>query len=365
MLPARTANRMVSAMREISSAAIARVSAVHSISISQCFLVLCSLLPAFMVSGCATISAGNSAAGPAAAVVSVIPAEINFKSVVVGQKNSQTLQITNTGTKKVDLSALHISGANFSLQSAKAPIVLAPGNNLTMTVLFAPSARATEKGALTISSPDLKAPLSVPLLGSGEEPAPALQASPSSINFGSHALNSSAFQNVTLTNTGNIGLTVNSVSIVGVGYSITGLSAGVSLSPGQKLEFQVWFHPTTSGTSAATLVANVSSLPSPLKLAASGSATISSTASPTPASSHSVTLNWNPSSSSVSGYYVYRGGASGGPYSRISSAVVTTPNYLDSSVLSGGSYFYVVTAVGTGGLESPFSNEVSADIPNP
>ena len=365
MLSARTANRMVSTMREISSAAIARVSAFYSISISQCFLVLCSLLPAFMVSGCASSSAGNSAASPAAAAVSVTPAEINFKSVVVGQKNSQPLQITNTGSKSVDLSALHISGANFSLQSAKAPIILAPGNNLTITVLFAPSAPATENGAFTISSPDLKTPLSVPLLGSGEEPAPALEASPSSINFGSHALNSSNFQTVTLTNTGNVGLTVNAVSIVGVGYSITGLSSGVSLSPGQTLQFQVWFHPTTSGTSAATLVANVSPLPSPLKLAVSGSATISSTGSPTSASSHSVTLNWNPSASSVSGYHVYRGGASGGPYSRISSAVVTTLNYSDSSVLSGGSYFYVVTAVGTDGLESPFSNEVSADIPNP
>src|SRR5579863_5715674 len=352
-------------MRGISSPAIARVSAAHRISISQCLLLLCSLLPAFIAAGCATVSAGNSAAGPSAAVVSIIPAEINFSSVVIGQKNSQPLQIANTGAKNLDLSALHISGASFSLQSAKAPIVLAPGKNLSMTVVFAPSAATTENGALTISSPDLKAPVSVPLRGSGEKPAPALQVSPSTINFGSHALNSSAFQNVTLTNTGNVGLTVKSVSVVGAGYSITGLSAGVSLSPEQNLEFQVWFHPTTSGTSAATLVANVSSLPSPLKLAVSGSATLSETASPTPASSHSVTLNWNPSSSSVTGYHVYRGGASGGPYSRISGGVITTLNYLDSSVLSGDRYFYVVTALGTDGLESPFSNEVSADIPNP
>jgi hypothetical protein len=350
-------------MHRISSPVLARVSPVRCISISQCLLVLCSLLPAFIVSGCATVPAGNSAA----AVVSIIPAEINFRSVVVGQKNSQTVQITNTSTKNVDLSALHISGANFSLQSAKAPIILAPGNNLNMTVVFAPSAAATEKGTLTVSSPDLKAPVSVPLLGSGEKPAPALQASPSTIIFGSHTLNSSAFQNVTLTNTGNVGLKVNSVSVVGVGYSITGLSPGVSLSPEQRLEFQIWFHPTTSGTSAATLVANISSLPSPLKLAVSGSATNSSSASPTAASPHSVTLNWNPSSNSnsVTGYHVYRGGASGGPYSRLSGAVVSALDYLDSSVLSGGRYFYVVTALGTDGLESPFSNEVSADIPNP
>jgi hypothetical protein len=352
-------------MRGISSQSRPALFVPRRVRTAICLPSICVLMCAVIFAGCASVSAGNSAAGPSAAVVSIIPAEINFSSVVVGQKNSQSLQITNTGSKNLDLSALHISGASFSLQSAKAPIVLAPGKNLSMTVVFAPSAAATENGALTISSPELKAPVSVPLLGSGERAAPALQVSPSAINFGSQSLNSSAFQNVTLTNTGNIGLTVKSVSVVGAGYSITGLSSGVSLSPEQKLEFQVWFHPSKSGTSAATLVANVSSLPSPLKLAVSGSATVSSSASPTPASSHSVTLIWNPSSSSVTGYHVYRGGASGGPYSRISGGVITTLNYLDSSVLSGDRYFYVVTALGSDGMESPFSNEVSTDIPNP
>jgi centrosomal CEP192-like protein/HYDIN/CFA65/VesB family protein len=319
----------------------------------------------FIFGGCASVTAGNSAAGPAAAVVSIIPAEINFRSVVVGQKNSQTLQITNTSTKNLDLSTLHISGANFSLQSAKAPIVLAPGKILNMNVVFAPANEAEENGAITIASPELRAPIRIPLVGSGEKPVRALQVSPSIINFGTHTVNSSAFQTVTLTNTGNISLTVNSVTISGAGYAITGLSPGVSLSPQQRLEFQVWFHPFFTGNFAATLTANVPSLSSPLKLVVSGSATSTSVTSPSSTSTHSVTLDWNPSGSPVAGYHIYRGGQSGGPYSRLSSAVISTLNYVDSSVLSGGRYFYVVTALGTDGLESPFSNEVSAEIPNP
>jgi hypothetical protein len=351
-------------MRVTSFPALIRGLAARCFRTSNCLLVVGALIPTFVFSGCATVSPGNSTANPAAAVVSVIPAEVDFKSVVVGQKNSQTVQITNTSNKNVYLSALRVSGANFSLLSAKAPVLLAPGNNLSMNIGFAPSTTAAENGALTISSPDLKAPLSVPLHGSGEKPAPALQASPTNINFGSRAVNSSAFQTVTLANTGNVRLTVNSVSVLGSAYAITGLTAGVSLSPEQKLEFQVWFHPTVTGSSAATLVANLTLLPSPLKLAISGSANVSSTAAPTSASSHSVTLNWNPSTSSVAGYLVYRGGASGGPYSRMSGSTITLLDYKDISVQSGH-YYYVVTALGTDGAESPYSNEVTADIPNP
>ena len=322
---------------------------------------MCSVIFA----GCASVSAGNSAAGPTASIVSVVPAEIDFKSVVVGQKNSQTLRITNNGTKNVDLSSLHVTGSSFSLLSAKAPVVLAPGKTLNVNVVFAPANEAQENGAVTIASPELRAPIKIPLAGSGEKPVRALQSSPSNINFGTHTVNSSAFQTVTLTNTGNVALTVNSVAISGPGYAITGLSPGVSLSPQQRLEFQVWFHPSVVGNSTATLTANIPSLSSPLRLVVSGSATNTSVTSPSSSSTHSVTLDWNASSSSVAGYHIYRGGQSGGPYGRIDNSIVYSLDYRDTTVQSGSHYFYVVTAQGTDGVESPFSNEVTADIPNP
>ncbi len=331
-----------------------------------CLLPICALASSFAFCGCATVTPSGSAASPAAAILSVIPAEIDFKSVVVGQKNSQTLQITNTSNKNVDLSALHMTGASFSLLSAKAPVVLAPGRKISMNVVFAPATAASANGALTISGPALLVPIRVPLVGSGVKPEPALQSSPPSINFGTHTLNTSAFQTVTFTNIGNISLTVNSLTVSGAGFAIAGLSPGVSLSPQQKLEFQVWYHPTVAGSAVATLVANVSGLPSPLKLAVAGSATTSATATSS-ASSHSVTLDWNSSSSTspVVGYHVYRGGSSGGPYSRIDGSIVNSLSYKDASVQSGGRYFYVVTALASDGVESPFSNEVAADIPNP
>jgi hypothetical protein len=62
------------------------------------------------------------------------------------------------------------------------------------------------------------------------------------------------------------------------------------------------------------------------------------------------------------GYYVYRGAQTGGPYARISTLQPGT-SYVDGSVLSGQTYHYVVTALGTNSQESAYSNEAVAVIP--
>ena len=101
-----------------------------------------------------------------------------------------------------------------------------------------------------------------------------------------------------------------------------------------------------------------------MKIAFSGSASNSAT-EPTGRQTHSVTLTWEPGPSSVEGYYVYRSDVSGGPYQRITSALVTLPTYTDTAVQGGGHYFYVVTSVKKNDEESAYSNEVAVNIPGP
>jgi len=48
---------------------------------------------------------------------------------------------------------------------------------------------------------------------------------------------------------------------------------------------------------------------------------------------------------------------------RINSSLVAVLNYTDSTVQSGTTYYYVTTAVDSSGIESVFSNQVSATIP--
>jgi fibronectin type 3 domain-containing protein len=54
---------------------------------------------------------------------------------------------------------------------------------------------------------------------------------------------------------------------------------------------------------------------------------------------------------------------SGGPYVEMGSVPSTTPEYTDSGVVSGQTYFYVVTAVDASNNESLYSTEGAAIVP--
>lgn len=74
--------------------------------------------------------------------------------------------------------------------------------------------------------------------------------------------------------------------------------------------------------------------------------------------SSSVDLTWNANGEpDLAGYLVYRGVASGGPYSLLTASAIAGTSYSDTSATGTG--FYVVTAVDTANNESAYSNEAS------
>src|SRR5439155_407351 len=94
--------------------------------------------------------------------------------------------------------------------------------------------------------------------------------------------------------------------------------------------FGVLFNSTISGSLDGTVsvVSNATNSPT---IAASGTGmqTVS----------HSATLNWTPSASTVMGYYVYRGAQTGGPYAKLNAAPASLTTYTDSTVQAGQTYF--------------------------
>lgn len=318
-----------------------------------------------VLSGCASVAANTDSR--IAAKIAVVPETVQFHEVVVGQENSQTLRVTNTSTQAIRLEALRITGKGFSVASGHNPVTLVPGHSALFTVAFNPASAAPVAGALEISGVDLGT-LSVPLQGSGEKAAPQLQASPSMLNFGTLPVHSAAAQTVTLKNDGNIAISISSISLPSAAFSISGLSSGTTLSPGQTLQFRVTFQPPVAGAASSGITIKCSGLSSPVKLNVSGSGSSSpasgSTTTSSPATPLSVKLSWNANANSVVGYHVYRGSASGGPYSRISGSTVTALGYEDVTVQAGNRYYYVVSALDASGDESAYSNEAAADVPN-
>lgn len=80
---------------------------------------------------------------------------------------------------------------------------------------------------------------------------------------------------------------------------------------------------------------------------------------------HTVSLSWTASTSTVSGYNVYRSSTSGGPYTKINSSLDPGTTFVDDNVQAGQTYFYVTTAVNSSDVESGYSNQAEAIVPSP
>ena len=150
-------------------------------------------------------------------------------------------------------------------------------------------------------------------------------------------------------------MTISRIAAIGTGYSLSGATSPVTLTPSQSITFSVIFTPTAVGSASGSvsIVSNATGSPASIALTGTG---ITSAA-------HSVGLNWNASTSTVSGYNIYRSTTSGTGYAKLNGSPVASLSYTDSTVQNGTIYYYVTTAVDSGGTESLFSNEAQAIIP--
>ena len=264
-----------------------------------------------------------------------------------------SLALTNAGTSAaVQISQVTASGPGFTVTGVTLPVNLEVGQSVTLSVDFKPTSAGSTSGNVSIVNTATKSNISVGLSGAGLASG-QLAVSPASVNFSSVTVGGSQNQTGTLT-AGSSSITVSSASWNGTGFSLGGISFPVTIPAGQSVPFTVTFAPQTIGAVKGTVsfLSNASNSPTNETLGGTG----------VQATPHSVGLSWNPDASTVQGYYVYRGAQTGGPYAKISTLQPGT-SYVDASVLSGQTYHYVVTALGTNSQESAYSNEAVAVIP--
>jgi Abnormal spindle-like microcephaly-assoc'd, ASPM-SPD-2-Hydin/Protein of unknown function (DUF1573) len=287
--------------------------------------------------------------------ISLTPSSANFGNVVVGAANSQTIQVSNPGNATLTITQASVTGTGFSTNGLSLPLSINPGQSATFNAQFQPSSTGSASGGISIVSNAAGSPSGVSLSGTGITATETLSLSTTSVNFGNVDTGVSSTQTETVTNTGNSNVQISQISISGTGFSLSGASVPVTLSPSQKLTFSVIFNPTTAGsvTGGVTITSNAAGSPATVALSGSGVA----------ATPHSVSLSWTASTSTVSGYNVYRSTTSGAGYSKVNGGLVGGVNYTDSSVQNGVTYYYVTTAVDSSGNESRYSNEASANIP--
>jgi hypothetical protein len=316
-----------------------------------------------------SFGAGCASYGPKqSSSLSLSATKFNFQAVVVGATATQPLQISNTGTTPLQIAALSISNKQFSISGPSVPRTILPANSLTYTVAFTPTSSGSASATAKIQIDGTSEPASISLAGSGEAAFANLVVTPDSINFGNLTLAKQSTQNVTLQNTGDINLILQGVTVMGSGFGYSDLSPGFSLSPNQKITFQVWFSPKVAGPASAKVSLLSPNLSAPATLNLSGDGVTSSsnpTSTPTPAlTQHNVLLTWVASASQVIGYRVYRSETPGGDYAPLVGAAINALTYNDTTVALGTTYYYVVTAVDASGIESVYSNQAVAVIPS-
>jgi hypothetical protein len=104
---------------------------------------------------------------------------------------------------------------------------------------------------------------------------PQLTASPTTLNFGSVALNTTTTQSLTLTSSGTSPVTVNSASTTGSSFAMVADSFPATLNPGQSLTLQVQFKPTLAGSATGQLtISSNSTSGSTAGVALSGTGTL-------------------------------------------------------------------------------------------
>jgi len=287
--------------------------------------------------------------------LSVSPGTVSFGNVVTGTSNSQTVQISNTGNSILTVTQANITGAGFSVSGLSLPLVLAATQGATFNVQFTPQSAGSASGNLSLVSDAPNSPTSIVLSGNGIAATFTLSTSSSNLSFGNVNTGSSSTQNLTITNTGNSNVTVSQINVSGTGFSLSGAGTPVTLSPSQNLSVGVLFSPLAAGSASGSVSIVSNATGSPASVTLSGSGVVQ-----TP---HTVALNWNASTSTVSGYNIYRSTTSGSGYVKQNSSLVAGVTFTDSSVQNGLTYYYVTTAVDAGGTESVYSNEAQAIIP--
>jgi hypothetical protein len=286
-------------------------------------------------------------------VLTLTPASPNFHKVPVGSSKAMTVTLTNTGTASVTVQSDTIS-AGFTVSNLSLPVTLAGGMSTTFVLMFAPTSSDTASGQLSMINTGPVSPFLVNLSGDGVG-AGTLSTNPASISFTNVVVGQSQSQFETITNTGGSSVTLNKDGVTGTGFSVSGLTLPYTLSAGGSVTFSLAFTPASAGTFAGNFGMISSNSNSAAFVALSG----------TSVSQHTVGLSWDPSTSQVSGYNVYRGTTSGGPYSRINSSLDANTSFSDATVSGGITYYYVTTAVDSAGDESSYSNQVQAVVPAP
>jgi len=207
--------------------------------------------------GAATLSVALSGTGVGSRVA-VTPAAMDFGDANVGSGAvSQSIQVLNAGETNLVVSAITFSGVDASdfIVTTSLPLTVTPNSSAQVELAFQPSAIGARSARATVISNDVQSSnVSLVLTGNGTSRTLAL--TPAAVAFGNVRAGRTASQEVTLTNSGSVALTVSNLSFSGDDAALFtrgSVALPLSLAPGASQTVSVTFSPTRVGNATAAL----------------------------------------------------------------------------------------------------------------
>ena len=174
---------------------------------------------------CAQIASNSvNAADPnSQSKIVLVPNAVDFSNVALGQKNTQTIKISNEDAKAILVKSIHVThgGNSFGISGLVFPLfsLLEPAGHSTSSL---PQECRALHATVTIES-SLPVNVTFSVKGIGAKNLLKLQTNPTSINFGNLVVRGKAQRSVIITNTGNSKVAVDKVALSGSGFALSQL----------------------------------------------------------------------------------------------------------------------------------------------
>ena len=221
------------------------------------------------------------------------PGSLSFGSPNVGDTQSESLTITNSGSVAGYFTSFALGGTNpsqFSITANTCPTgttALAAGSTCTVTIGLTPTQSGALSANLVVTDNATNSPQVIFLGGNGASQSQILATEYLSVNFGSQNVGSTSSQQQNwVQNIGNTDVSLSSIAITGTNagdFAIASNGCGAApynntLTPSQYCYVYVTFSPAATGPRTASLTYTDNATGSPQSVALNGNGTTAAAA---------------------------------------------------------------------------------------
>lgn len=192
----------------------------------------------------------------------------NFGVVKVGTSASmQYVALRNPGSLPVTIQSTSLPSSGFSANTASCPATLVGNAQCTISLGFLPVSAGALQSSLILETS--AGPYSLALQGRGALGAAQLNAT--ALDFGDQTVSqTSAVRALTLTNTGEVSLSVNGIGMEQPSSRFAQTNNCAQVAPGSSCQVNVVFTPTAEGTTTERLLIATDGVPGALAATLSG-----------------------------------------------------------------------------------------------